>query len=122
MTQAYTNRFTEVHELLGADADVYPIGVYPTAGFTSMANHQRAFVALHVGDMAQGATVDDAAVAFHEDGWGALVSVSRGVIYAWEREQYKHLGEVNWEEAIEAATLETKAALAEALARRAAAV
>ena len=57
MTQAYTNRFTEVHELLGADADVYPIGVYPT-GFASMANHQRAFVALHVGNMAQGATVD----------------------------------------------------------------
>ena len=71
---------------------------------------------------AQGATVDDAAVAFHEDGWGAIVSVSRGVIYAWEREQYKHLGEVNWEEAIEAAAIEVKAALAEALARRAAAV
>jgi len=57
MTQAYTNRFTEVHELVGADADVFAIGVYPQ-NYVSMANHQRAVIILHVGDMAQGATVD----------------------------------------------------------------
>jgi len=69
---------------------------------------------------AQGASIDDATQAFHEDGWGALVTVSRNVIYAWERPEYEHLGEVNWEEAIEVAAVELKAALAEALARRAA--
>jgi len=43
------------------------------------------------------------------------------VIYGWERPEYQHLGEVNWEDAIEVAMMDTKAALAEALARRAAA-
>ena len=69
---------------------------------------------------AQGGTVEDATLAFHDDGWGALVTVSRSVIYAWERPEYQHLGEVNWEDAIEVAVTDTKAALAEALARRAA--
>ena len=68
---------------------------------------------------AQGGTIADAALAFHEDGWGALVTVSRSIIYAWESPQYQHLGEVSWEEAIEVAVVDTKAALAEALARRA---
>jgi orotidine-5'-phosphate decarboxylase len=67
---------------------------------------------------AQGGTIADATLAFHEDGWGALVTVSRSVIYAWESPQYQHLGEVNWEDAIEVAMMDTKAALAEALARR----
>jgi hypothetical protein len=48
------------------------------------------------------------------------VTVSRSVLYAWERPEYQHLGEVNWENAIEVAVVDTKAALAEALARRAA--
>jgi orotidine-5'-phosphate decarboxylase len=71
---------------------------------------------------AQGGSVDDATLAFHDDGWGALVTVSRSVIYAWERPEYQHLGEVNWEEAIEVAAVDVKAALAEALARRTATV
>jgi orotidine-5'-phosphate decarboxylase len=71
---------------------------------------------------AQGGSIDDATLAFHDDGWGALVTVSRSVIYAWERPEYQHLGEVNWEEAIEVATVDVKAALAEALARRTATV
>jgi orotidine-5'-phosphate decarboxylase len=68
---------------------------------------------------AQGGTIADACEAFHDDGWGALVTVSRSIIYAWESPQYQHLGEVSWEEAIEVAVVDTKAALAEALARRA---
>ena len=71
---------------------------------------------------AQGGSIDDATLAFHDDGWGALVTVSRSVIYAWERLEYQHLGEVNWEEAIEVAAVDMKAALAEALARRTATV
>ena len=69
---------------------------------------------------AQGGTMADATQAFHDDGWGGLVTVSRSVIYAWESPAYQHLGEVSWEEAIEVAVVDTKAALAEALARRAA--
>jgi orotidine-5'-phosphate decarboxylase len=69
---------------------------------------------------AQGGTMEDASQAFHEDGWGGLVTVSRSVIYAWERPEYQHLGEVNWEDAIEVAVVDTKSSLAEALARRAA--
>jgi orotidine-5'-phosphate decarboxylase len=69
---------------------------------------------------AQGGTMEDATQAFHEDGWGGLVTVSRSIIYAWEQPEYQHLGEVNWEDAIEVAVVDTKAALAEALARRAA--
>jgi len=68
---------------------------------------------------AQGGKMADAALAFHEDGWGALVTVSRSIIYAWEQPKYEHLGEESWEDAIEVAVLDTKAALAEALALRA---
>jgi orotidine-5'-phosphate decarboxylase len=73
---------------------------------------------------AQGGSIDDATRAFHDDGWGGIVTVSRSVIYAWERPEpaFRELGEVNWEDAIELAVRETKAALVEALARRAAAV
>ncbi len=71
---------------------------------------------------AQGGDIGGATRAFHDDGWGALVTLSRSVIYAWERDEYKHLGEVNWEEAIEVAVIETKKALADALVRRAATV
>ncbi len=70
----------------------------------------------------QGGTFADTAIAFHEDGWGGIVTASRSIIYAWERPEYEHLGEVNWEDAIEAAVLNTKANLAEALALRAASV
>jgi orotidine-5'-phosphate decarboxylase len=71
---------------------------------------------------AQGGKMADATLAFHDDGWGGLVTVSRSVIYAWERPEYQHLGEVNWEDAIEVSVVDHKAALAEALARRAASV
>ena len=59
MTQAYTNRFTEVEELpVGwLTPDTRAAGVY-TTGYISLANHQRASFILLVGDMAAGATVD----------------------------------------------------------------
>ena len=71
---------------------------------------------------AQGGSMADATLAFHDDGWGALVTVSRSITYAWERPEYQHLGEVSWEEAIEVAVVDAKASLAEALARRATSV
>lgn len=37
------------------------------------------------GYLAQGATADDAVVPFNEDGFGAVVNASRGVIAAWQK-------------------------------------
>ena len=58
MTQAYTNRFTEVVSLTGA---VYPqtqgAGTY-TYGYASAANFQRGAAILLVGEMAGGSTLD----------------------------------------------------------------
>ena len=71
---------------------------------------------------AQGASADDCTAAFHEDGWGALVNSSRGIIYAWTREGYDQFGEDAWEEAVEAAALAMKVDLAQALARKVGAV
>ena len=60
MTQAYTQRFTEVHELLDS-AWLTPankaIATY-TTGYVSMANHQRAIYILLTGVMAAAATLD----------------------------------------------------------------
>ncbi|MDK1030399.1 MAG: orotidine-5'-phosphate decarboxylase [Planctomycetia bacterium] len=67
---------------------------------------------------AQGATGDDAVAAFHEDGWGAVINATRSVIYAWERPEYEHLGEVNWEEAVELAVRDMRQDISEAMARR----
>jgi len=58
MTQAYTNRFTEVWELWGADADTYAIGVHQPALYRSLGNHQRAVLIVNVGTIAAGGTVD----------------------------------------------------------------
>lgn len=69
----------------------------------------------------QGATADDCAAAFHDDGWGALVTSSRGIIYAWTRPGYEQYGEEAWEEAVEAAVLAMKVDIAQALGRKVAA-
>jgi len=54
---------------------------------------------------AQGATAEDVGVCFNDDGLGAVVNSSRGIIYAWTRPPYKEqYGEGRWREAIEAAT------------------
>lgn len=58
MTQEYTHRFTEVWELLGADADEYTPDTYDVLTYRPLGNHQRAVLIMHVGDMGAGATVD----------------------------------------------------------------
>ena len=58
MTQAYTYRFTEVHELgPGFFPGNYVAGIYQTA-WANMTNHQRGVFVLGTGDMAAGSTVD----------------------------------------------------------------
>ena len=62
----------------------------------------------------QGGTSSDTASAFHADGTGALVNSSRGIIFAAHRKEYKdrYLPK-DWEKAVEQATQEMIADLAE---------
>ena len=50
---------------------------------------------------AQGGSAADVAGAFDENGFGAVINSSRGIIFAYEKPEFENLG---WEEAIEAAT------------------
>lgn len=67
---------------------------------------------------AQGGTGEGCVAAFHDDGWGAIVNSSRGIIYAWTRPGYEEFSEDNWEDAVEAAVLSMKYDLSEALAKK----
>ena len=56
---------------------------------------------------AQGGTAADVAGAFDEQGTGAIVNNSRGIIFAHAREPYaQRFGEDRWQDAVEAATRE----------------
>lgn len=60
----------------------------------------------------QGGAARDVAGAFDENGLGALVNNSRGIIFAWRKPQYASLAS-NWTAAVEAATRDMIAALAD---------
>lgn len=56
---------------------------------------------------AQGATAADVAGAFDENGLGAIVNSSRGIIFAFDRPEYQEkYGPQRWQAAVEAATHE----------------
>ena len=53
----------------------------------------------------QGGTAADVAPGFDEQGLGAVVNNSRGIIFAHASKQYKdRFGEARWQAAVEAAT------------------
>jgi orotidine-5'-phosphate decarboxylase len=53
----------------------------------------------------QGGNARDVAAGFRDDGLGAIVNNSRGIIFAHSRPEYKdRFGEGSWQEAVEAAT------------------
>jgi orotidine-5'-phosphate decarboxylase len=53
----------------------------------------------------QGGTARDVAAGFREDGLGAIVNNSRGIIFAHARSEYRdRFGDARWQEAVEAAT------------------
>lgn len=59
---------------------------------------------------AQGGTVKDVAHAFDEDGLGAVINNSRGIIFAHARKDYAgKFTDAQWESAVETAVLEMKA-------------
>ncbi|REK25485.1 MAG: orotidine-5'-phosphate decarboxylase [Planctomycetota bacterium] len=64
---------------------------------------------------AQGGAAADVAAAFDEQGYGAIVNNSRGIIFAHSREPYRDRFKADqWREAVAAATREMIAALREA--------
>jgi orotidine-5'-phosphate decarboxylase len=61
---------------------------------------------------AQGGGARDVAAAFDSNGLGAIVNSSRGIIFAHARTEYADkFGDANWQQAVEAATLDMIAAL-----------
>jgi len=62
---------------------------------------------------AQGGGAKDVAAAFAADGSGALINNSRGIIFAGERKEYAvRFAPSEWERAVEAATREMIADIA----------
>lgn len=67
---------------------------------------------------AQGGKGADLLHFFNEDGLGAIVNSSRGIIAAYQQEKYAQYGEKNFADASRAAVLEMKEDIAQALAAR----
>ncbi|MGI5817688.1 MAG: orotidine-5'-phosphate decarboxylase [Armatimonadota bacterium] len=68
---------------------------------------------------AQGGGAKDVVAAFDDDGLGAIVNSSRGIIYAFDREPYAdRFGPDGWDHAAAAATEDMRKAINEALAAR----
>ena len=66
---------------------------------------------------AQGGQAKDLAPFFNEDGLGAIVNSSRGIICAYQQEQYSHFGEENYADASRQAVLDMKEDLKQAFVR-----
>ncbi|MBQ9061444.1 MAG: orotidine-5'-phosphate decarboxylase [Eubacterium sp.] len=64
---------------------------------------------------AQGGKGKDLVPFFNEDGLGAIVNSSRGIIAAYRQEAYKSYGEANYADAARAAVLDMKQDIMEAL-------
>ncbi len=67
---------------------------------------------------AQGAKGTDLVHFFNEDGLGAVVNSSRGIIAAWQQEKYKAFGPERFAEASRQAALDMQADIAQALESR----
>ena len=65
----------------------------------------------------QGGKGADLVHYFNEDGLGAIVSSSRGIIAAYQQEQYAHFGERGYADAARAAVLAMREDISTALAR-----
>jgi orotidine-5'-phosphate decarboxylase len=69
---------------------------------------------------AQGATADDCATAFLQDGTGAVVNSSRGITFAFQSGDHaKRFGDAGWRDSVRAAVIEMRDQLENARKRRA---
>lgn len=90
---------------------------YPEQGRILRAIMPKAFI-LVPGYGAQGGKGADLAHFFNEDGLGAIVNSSRGIIAAYQQEQYAQYGPENFADASRAAVIAMKEDIALALAAR----
>ena len=67
---------------------------------------------------AQGGKGADLVHFFNEDGLGAIINSSRGIIAAYQQEQYAKYGEANYAEASRAAVIDMREDIAQALASK----
>ena len=91
---------------------------YPEMGRTLRALMPRSFI-LVPGYGAQGGKGKDLVHFFNEDGLGAIVNSSRGIIAAWKQEKYKKYGAERFAEASRAAVQEMADDIRGALSHRA---
>lgn len=90
---------------------------YPEQGKILRKIMPKAFI-LVPGYGAQGGKGADLVHFFNEDGLGAVINSSRGIIAAYQQERYGQYGEENYAEASRAAVLDMKEDIAQALALR----
>ena len=90
---------------------------YPEQGRILRDIMPKAFI-LVPGYGAQGGKGADLVHFFNRDGLGAIVNSSRGIIAAYQQEQYARYGEENFADASRAAVLAMKEDIAQALAER----
>lgn len=89
---------------------------YPEMGKALRKVMPKSFI-LVPGYGAQGGKGADLVHFFNEDGLGAIVNSSRGIIAAYQQEKYAKYGEENFAEASRAAVIDMKEDIAGALAR-----
>ena len=90
---------------------------YPEMGKVLRKVMPKAFI-LVPGYGAQGGKGADLVHFFNEDGLGAVINSSRGIIAAYQQEKYAKYGEENFAEASRAAVLDMKEDIAQALSNR----
>lgn len=78
---------------------------YPEMGKIMRQKLKKSYI-LVPGYGAQGGTAKDLAVYFNEDGLGAIVNSSRGIIAAWQKEEYAKFGEEHYAEASRQAVID----------------
>lgn len=98
--------YSEVGAVVGA--------TYPEMGKRLRAIMPKSYI-LVPGYGAQGGKGKDLVHFFNEDGLGAIVNSSRGIIAAWKQEKYASFGETGYADASRAAVLDMKADIADAL-------
>ena len=108
-------------ECMGSGAYSYVGAVvgatYPEQGKIMRKVMPKAFI-LVPGYGAQGGKGADLVHFFNEDGLGAIVSSSRGIIAAYQQEQYAHFGERGYAVAARAAVVAMREDISEALGSR----
>ena len=87
---------------------------YPEMGRTLRAMMPKNYI-LVPGYGAQGGSGKDLAPFFDGDGLGAIVNSSRGIIAAWQKEEYAAYGEAGYADAARAAVIDMQRDIAEAL-------